>query len=289
MSDKLKRRRLGRAKQPRASDEQVEKQLAYVAEVSKNARTTWFGLIALMLFCGVTLLDVEDRGFFEYGASTQLPLINVSVPTENFFWAAPLLVTGLYTYLHLYLDKLWRALARLDDEIEDRPVTEVVYPWLISDTALEMRRGIERGRYWTLKRMATLSLCWFVGPSVMILFWIKSWAAHENLMTLLIGAQLAWLLILAALSWEALCFGVTTKPNFWGGSRTFIAKLFGILIVLVAVTIGLVGTKGMGLWGLYQASLFRASFVKPNEDWKSLDAAWRAYQRENSQISDISD
>jgi len=142
MSEKLKRRRKMRAKTARSSDENVEKQLAYVAEVSKNARTTWFGLIALMLFCGVTLLDVQDKDFFEYGASTQLPLINVSVPTKNFFWAAPLLVTGLYTYLHLYLDKLWRALARLDDEIDGRTVTEAVYPWLISDTALEKRRCI---------------------------------------------------------------------------------------------------------------------------------------------------
>jgi len=179
MSEKL--RVVGRWNaDPSKAVAEIGKQLDYVAEVSKNARTTWFGLIALMLFCGVTLLDVDDKDFFEYGASTQLPLIGVTVPTKSFFWAAPLLVTGLYTYLHLYLDKLWKALRPLADIIGGKPVTQVVYPWLISDTALERRKGVNVGPYWFITRFVTLCLCWLIGPATMALFWVKSWAPHNR-------------------------------------------------------------------------------------------------------------
>jgi hypothetical protein len=52
--------------------------LDHIAEASKNARATWFGLLA---FVGVTLLAHKDADFFAYGAETQLPLIGLKVPT----------------------------------------------------------------------------------------------------------------------------------------------------------------------------------------------------------------
>ncbi len=274
-----------------AIDELTKEQLAYVAEVSKNARTTWFGLIGLLLFCGVTLLDVQDRDFFEYGASTQLPLINVSVPTANFFWAAPLLVTGLYTYLHLYLDKLWKALRPLGNDIGGKPVTQVVYPWLISDTALERREGVTRGPYWSLTRFVTLCLCWLIGPVAMALFWMKSWAPHDEVLTTVIGLQLAWLCMVGVNSWLGMCRETNAASCAVPveGSRF----LNGSIFVLLAWTVGAYGwakTEDGRVWALrgeanpetaylYSAGLYRANFVKPDKDWKGREAAWRGYQR----------
>lgn len=54
--------------------------LAHVREVSENARSTWFGLIGLLLFCGITLLGVKDQDFFAFGAETALPIMGLSVP-----------------------------------------------------------------------------------------------------------------------------------------------------------------------------------------------------------------
>ena len=85
--------------------------LAHIAELSKNARATWFGLIGLLVFVGVTLLGHQDADFFAYGAETQLPLVNVTIPVTYFFVFAPVLVAALYIYLHLYLMNLWDALA----------------------------------------------------------------------------------------------------------------------------------------------------------------------------------
>ena len=281
MSERLAQRRLARAKKPSALDEQVVKQLAYVTEVSKNARTTWFGLIALILFCGVTLLDVQDRDFFEYGASTQLPLINVSVPTINSFWAAPLLVTGLYTYLHLYLDKLWKALKPLKNEIGKKPVTLVVYPWLISDTALEMRDTVQRGPYWFVTRFVTLCLCWLIGPVTMALFWIKSWAPHDEWLTTLIGLQLAWLCVVGLNSWVGMCRETPNDASTLGRVGRGWVAYFGALGAYLIFAMGWILTEnGQLVGGLYRADLYRANFVQPDKDWKGRDAAWRTYQRE---------
>ncbi len=41
--------------------------LDHIAEVSKNARATWFGLLGLLVFVGVTLLGHKDADFFAYG------------------------------------------------------------------------------------------------------------------------------------------------------------------------------------------------------------------------------
>jgi len=80
--------------------------------VTRNARSTWFGLLGLFTFVMITLLGVEDIDFFGYDRATQLPLIGVSVPTTTFFIAAPILTAAIYAYFHFYLMKLWDALGR---------------------------------------------------------------------------------------------------------------------------------------------------------------------------------
>ena len=55
-------RATGRKPRPRGSDPKII--LDHIAEVSKNARATWFGLLGLLAFVGVTLLGQKDADFF---------------------------------------------------------------------------------------------------------------------------------------------------------------------------------------------------------------------------------
>ena len=86
-------------------------QIARIDEVSKVARTSWFGLLAYLAFVGVTLLGVEDADFFIVERQTRLPLMGGDIPTAAFFRYAPILGAALHIYLHLQLLKLWEALA----------------------------------------------------------------------------------------------------------------------------------------------------------------------------------
>ena len=84
-------------------------QIDRINEISQLARTAWFSLLGYLVFVGITLLGVEDADFFVPSRQTQLPLVDVEIPTASFFWTAPILGAALYTYLHLFLIKLWDA------------------------------------------------------------------------------------------------------------------------------------------------------------------------------------
>ncbi len=107
--------------------------LAQVAEITKIAHALWFGLLALLAYCVVTLLTVEDKDFFAYSAKTTLPILNIQIDTTSFFFFAPALICASYVHLHLYLLRLWKLLAELPPSIEEgRPIADRVSPWLIT-------------------------------------------------------------------------------------------------------------------------------------------------------------
>ncbi|HUV31994.1 MAG TPA: pentapeptide repeat-containing protein, partial [Devosiaceae bacterium] len=62
--------------------------LTHIGELSKNARSIWFGLLGLITFVGVTLMGHRDADFFAVGADTKLPLIGIEVPVTYFFATA---------------------------------------------------------------------------------------------------------------------------------------------------------------------------------------------------------
>ena len=186
--------------QPQTEPDPVPAQLARINEISMVARTTWFGLLAYLAFVGVTLLGVEDADFFVPSRQTQLPLVNVAIPTSSFFWFAPLLGAALYAYLHLQLLKLWEALAAPPPVIEGKPLSEQIYPWLISDFALS-RRGdgaiLERPLR-LLSSWTTRLLVWWSALLIIGGFWWRSMPAHHEGMTL----------------WIALCMMLTLYIGF---------------------------------------------------------------------------
>jgi hypothetical protein len=86
-------------------------------QISAIARTSWLALLGYLAFIGVTLLGVEDADFFVPARQTDLPLVNVAIPTFSFFLFAPILGAALYAYLHIHLLKLWDAIAAAPSEI----------------------------------------------------------------------------------------------------------------------------------------------------------------------------
>jgi len=129
-------------------DAETERLLERIAEIARNVRATWFLLLGVLAFAGVTLLGVEDADFFAVGRQTALPLVGVEIPTRSFFWTAPFLVAALYGYFHFQLRQLWRALApdAVRAEMGGRPLADVVHPGLITDWGLRQRPGRSGGR-----------------------------------------------------------------------------------------------------------------------------------------------
>ena len=67
--------------------------------------------------------------FFAFGgAKTELPQFGISIPQIAFFYAAPVVISGLYIYLHLYLVSLWNTLADAPANIGGFPLSERIPP-----------------------------------------------------------------------------------------------------------------------------------------------------------------
>ncbi|MEM8569947.1 MAG: pentapeptide repeat-containing protein [Pseudomonadota bacterium] len=177
---------------------ETDPKIARINEISTLARTAWFTLMAYLVFAGITLLGVNDADFFVPSRQTELPLVGVQIPTASFFWTAPILGAALYTYLHLFLIKLWEAHA----EASDLPTTGL-HNWLVNDFALRLRqdpKALKRPLGW-LTGFVTRALVWAAGPIMLAYFWWRSMPAHSEWMTLLAAVCLGIMLIAGFTSW----------------------------------------------------------------------------------------
>ena len=193
-------------------------QIARINTLTSTARANWLGLLAYLAFVGVTLIGVEDADFFIPERATQLPLIGVTVPTFLFFAIAPTLGAALFVYLHLYLMKLWEALAEPPQPPGAPPLSTRITPWLVSDFALGFRRdgALAPGPLRPLASLVTLLLLFLAAPLVLGYFWWRSMSAHDPLLTL-VWCGVPLLVTLHAMTASALrLWRVTRRP----GART---------------------------------------------------------------------
>ncbi|MCB1372002.1 MAG: pentapeptide repeat-containing protein [Rhodobacteraceae bacterium] len=176
-----------------------------INQVSAMARTSWIALLGYLAFVGVTLLGVEDADFFVPSRQTQLPLVNVSIPTASFFLFAPILATALYVYLHIILLKLWDAIADLEDPVIDgQPVGDALVPWLVNDWALSVRGGpfLPARPLRALGNLASFLLVWAAAPLALFFFWWWSMPAHRPFLTLFLAACFLIALTAGITGWQ---------------------------------------------------------------------------------------
>ena len=180
-------------------------QIERINQVSAMARTSWIALLGYLAFIGVTLLGVEDADFFVPSRQTQLPLVNVSIPTASFFIFAPILAAALYIYLHIILLKLWDAIADANTpRIDGHPLGDHLNPWLVNDWALT-RKGppyTPARPLLALGNAASFLLVWAAGPLVLFGFWWRSMPAHDEWLTLLLAACFLLSLHAGLTSWR---------------------------------------------------------------------------------------
>ena len=141
--DQIAKGLTGPAPEP-ASKPDPKQTREHIAEVSKNARATWFGLLGYLAFAVLALMSFSDQDFFIANAAIKLPFVGIEVPPIRYIWVAPPLLLVVHIYLHVHLMKLWAALPRLaahfpKSAAQSEELSEHVYPWLIADFAL--RRG----------------------------------------------------------------------------------------------------------------------------------------------------
>ena len=258
----------------------IDVRLEQIAKISQNARTAWFGLLALVVFVGVTLMGHKDSDFFAFGAETELPLVNISVPTVSFFIVAPALTAALYVYLHIYLHNLWVALARCPPRLGKDPLEVRAYPAMLCSAALAIRRRLrsETGEPVEGSRAATIMICglmvWLLGPLVLAVLWWRSMPYHHEWLTLWAGFSLGITVIAGGASlfdlFYLMRFG---RPFSFGPSRHLFAEVRRLIsgVFLLALALVSFGTTGTG----YPVSLVSAQLA--GDELSRKPANWLPY------------
>ncbi len=84
-------------------------------------------------YAWLTIATTTDARLLTNSASSPLPIIGTDIPIAWFYWAAPVLLLGLYSYFHLYLQRLWEGLSELPAVFPDgKALHKNAYPWLLN-------------------------------------------------------------------------------------------------------------------------------------------------------------
>lgn len=187
--------------------------LAHVAEISKHARGVFLGVVGGCVYAWLALATTSDLALVVNAVSTALPIIQTEVPIAGFFLAAPVLLLGLYVYLHMYLQRLWRGLAKLPAFFPDAfSLDEKAYPWLLNSLVrlYVLRLTEDRPSLWWLQVGISVVFAWVLVPVTVFLFWLRYLPKHDWLGSL----GLSLLVILAF--WTGCSMYRITKTTLLG-------------------------------------------------------------------------
>lgn len=225
--------------------------IARINELTRAARPIWFMLLGYFAFAIITLLGVEDADFFIESRKTQLPLVNVSIPTSSFFLFAPMLGAAVYVYFHFQLLKLWEALSVPDAVIDGKPLSEHLVPWLISDFGLWLRSddsGRDRALRW-LSNLVVFSLVFVAAPVALFTFWLRSFPAHDERTTLIIGVSLVIAFTTFLQSLLVAFFRLRLRRDYGGGRWHLVEYLIIVVLFLPVGTVSWMATEeGRDVW-----------------------------------------
>jgi uncharacterized protein YjbI with pentapeptide repeats len=150
--------------------------LAHVAEISQNARKIFFGLLLACVYSWLTIATTTDARLLTNSASSPLPIIQTEIPIAWFYWAAPLILLSVYFYFHLYLLRLWEALASLPAIFPDgKPLDQRAYPWLLNGLVRGHVKLLRQNRpaLSRLQNVVSIGLAWWFVPVTLMAFWVR--------------------------------------------------------------------------------------------------------------------
>ncbi len=188
----------------------------------------------------LTLGTTADAKLVTNSATSPLPIIQTAAPIAGFFWVGALLLAGIFFYLHLYLQRLWEALADLPAVFPDGvSLDRKVDPWLVIGLVRRYvpRLAAERPTFWRLHTAVVVLSAWWAVPVTLLVFWGRYLRRHEwwgtGLHVLLLAA-----VIVGAFFFHGVAEATLTRSGRSAALRT--PWRWGVAMVLVAVSVGVV-------------------------------------------------
>lgn len=156
--------------------------LKTVEEAVKSAKKIFASMLLGCAYSWLTIATTTDAKLLTNSASTPLPIIQTPIPIAVFYWAAPLLLLGLYVYFHFYMQRIWEGLAELPAVFPDgRPLDKKAYPWLLIGLVrahFKLLRG-DRPPLSRPQNLLAILLAWWAVPLTLFLLWARYLPAHD--------------------------------------------------------------------------------------------------------------
>ncbi len=164
-------------------------ELAIVEQLSQGLQSLFFVLLSACGYSILTIATTTHARLLTNATSSPLPIIGTVIPIASFYMAAPLLLLGLYLYLHLYyLRPLWEMLTDLPSCFPDgHPLEKKASLWLLNglDRSQFVRATEERSRLASMRSQAPGLFTWGIAPVTLFLFWLEYLPRHDPWGTLL--------------------------------------------------------------------------------------------------------
>jgi len=147
-----------------------------------NAQKLYLALLGGCAYAVLTIATTTDAKLITNSATSPLPIIQTPVPIAGFFWVAPLLLAGIYFYFHLYLQRLWEALADLPAVFPDGvSVDRKGDPWLLTGLVRRHARRLaaERPAFARLHTVIVVVSAWWAVPATLAMFWGRYLRRHD--------------------------------------------------------------------------------------------------------------
>jgi|GEM_PF-1004584 len=182
--------------------------LQKVQEASKNARTLFVSMLLACVYALLTVATTQDVQFVTNSSTSPLPILNAQIPIVGFYLVAPLMLLVFATYFHLYLQRLWEALARLPAIFPDgSALDEKAYPWMLNGMVCTHFTHLQNNRpaLFQLQSSISVLLAWWAVPVTLLFFLARylprqDWGIGTIFQVLLILASVVLALLFQAMA-----------------------------------------------------------------------------------------
>ncbi len=107
--------------------------LVNVKDLSDSAQKLFLAILGGCAYSVLTIANTTDARLLPNSSTSPLPIIQTEVPIASFYLVAPLVLLAIYSYFHLYLQRLWEGLADLPAFFPDgRSLDKVASSWLLN-------------------------------------------------------------------------------------------------------------------------------------------------------------
>lgn len=209
--------------------------LAYVATSSQNARPAFLSILLSCVFVILTVFSTPDAALLANASLALLPNLSTDIPAASFFWVSPLLLLGLYVYLHLQMTGIGETLAQLPRVFPDgTPLSQRAYPW-VATNLLRLKGG---WRQLQIEELVAIALLWGAVPLTLLAIWfrylpLRHWAVSFTHVALCVAG--AWGAIrLFEQTAQAMCGDALRIPH-----RRAALTGFAVVLSLATLAVGL--------------------------------------------------